>query len=77
LGSADMGVVSPGKLDYVSLTSRDWAMHHWFLPHVGRKSPWPWTVRPGLSFSNDYVGCGQARLCCSDWQAILFSHQVS
>jgi hypothetical protein len=28
LGSADMGVVSPGKLDYVSLTSRDWAMHH-------------------------------------------------
>jgi hypothetical protein len=35
LGSTDMGVVSPGKQSYMSLTFGHWAMCHRFLPHVG------------------------------------------
>jgi hypothetical protein len=35
MGSAEMGVVGPGKLGYVSLTITDWAMYQQFLPKVG------------------------------------------
>jgi hypothetical protein len=61
LGCAEMGVVGPRKLGSVSLTLRDWAMHHRLLPRGGWGSVWSWMVRLGLLFFETLKDAGSSK----------------
>jgi hypothetical protein len=68
LVSEDLGVISPGKLDNVSLTSGDWVICHQSSHTLGTSSSW--IVKLELLFSMSYKCYGPARSCCLS-QAVL------